>query len=58
MKNRKKINLPVIAEQTKKDFALTKSKDDKSKFIESIFYQTSKVICDNFHKPLYLKITK
>lgn len=55
MKNKKKINLPVIAEFVKEDLVITKFKKSKFKFIESAYYQTTKSFCDNFYKPLYLK---
>jgi hypothetical protein len=57
MKNKCKISLPVIAECTKEDFVLTKLKNAPYKFVVSEFYQTSKFICDEFYKPVYLRNT-
>jgi hypothetical protein len=57
MKNKYKISLPVIAECAKEDFVLTKLKNNRYKFVESEFYQTSKIICDEFYKPIYLRNT-
>lgn len=54
MKNKHKISLPVIAECTKEDFVLTKLKNSRN-YVESKFYQTSKIICNEFYKPLYLR---
>lgn len=56
MKNKDLINLPVIAECTKDSLTLNKGKKSNYTFIASKFYQSSKLICDSFHKPLYLKI--
>lgn len=56
MKNKHKISLPVIAECTKEDFVLTKLKNSRN-YVESKFYQTSKIICNEFYKPLYLRHT-
>lgn len=56
MKNKHKISLPVIAECTKEDFVLTKLKNSRN-YVESQFYQTSKIICNEFYKPLYLRHT-
>ncbi|MFV8334704.1 hypothetical protein ACNQF7_01315 [Flavobacterium sp. RSP29] len=55
MKNKYKISLPVIAECTKEDFVLTKLKYNPYKFVSSGFYQTSKIMCHDFYKPIYLK---
>jgi hypothetical protein len=56
MKNKYKISLPVIAECTKEDFVLCELKHSR-KYVESQFYQTSKIICNEFYKPLYLRQT-
>lgn len=57
MKNKPKICLPVIAECTKEDFVLTKVKSNPYKFVKSEFYQTSKIMCDDFYKPIHLRST-
>lgn len=57
MKNKHKISLPVIAECTKEDFVLTESEGNPYKFVESEFYQTSKIMCHDFYKPIYLRNT-
>ena len=57
MKNKYKISLPVIAECTKEDFVLSKSKNMPYKFVESEFYRTSKIMCDDFYKPIFLRNT-
>lgn len=56
MKNKQIINLPVIAECLKSSLILNKEGKSDYTFIASKFYQSSKLIRDSFHKPLYLKI--
>lgn len=56
MKNKYKISLPVIAECTKEDLVLAKVKNSR-KYVESLFYQTSKTTCNEFYKPLYFRRT-
>lgn len=55
MKNKRKISLPVIAEPAKENLTLTKGQRNYYKYVESRFYQSSKIICSEFHKPVYLK---
>lgn len=57
MKIKYKINLPVVAECTKEDLVLKKIKINSYKFVGSKFYQTSKTICNDFYKPIYLRST-
>ncbi|KFF10020.1 hypothetical protein B0A62_13975 [Flavobacterium hydatis] len=55
MKNKQKISLPVIAESAKESLILTMNYKTYYKYVESKFYQTSKIICNEFDKPVYLK---
>ncbi|KIA99558.1 hypothetical protein OA93_05205 [Flavobacterium sp. KMS] len=55
MKNKRKISLPVIAEPAKEDLVLKMNYKSYYKYVESKFYQTSKIICSEFDKPIYLK---
>ncbi len=55
MKNKRKINLPVIAEAAKENLVLTMNKRSYYKYVESKFYQTSRTICGDPDKPIYLK---
>jgi len=57
MKNKRKINLPVIAESAKESLVLTMNYRSYYSYVESKFYQTSRIICAEFHKPIYLKIS-
>ena len=57
MKNKYKISLPVIAESAKEDFVITSLNNNHYKYVESKFYQTSKTICDEFYKPIYIRKT-
>jgi hypothetical protein len=55
MKNKRKISLPVIAEPAKENLVLKTNYKSYYKYVESRFYQTSKVTCSEFEKPIYLK---
>ncbi|KAF2516653.1 hypothetical protein [Flavobacterium foetidum] len=55
MKNKLKISLPVIAEPAKENLILTEGPGNYYRYAESRFYQSSKIICSEFHKPIYLK---
>lgn len=52
--NNKEVTLPVITNCSSGFKINDTSNQETENYLSSLFYQTSKMICYSFHKPLYL----